>query len=118
MIDYTKEFCNYLISCGYPVEKLEIVEKILSRGLSFSGVKVLDDNKKTPTVIQVFALMSDRERQSHHLYPFYRTMNWGETKIKPSCSIATRSRNGSWDIYNAHNSSEKRNSHYPTTIKR
>ena len=58
--------------------------------------------------------MSDKVRRSHRLFPFYRTHKWGKNNesVYPSCSIATRNDDGSWTIYDAHDSSKKRDKSY------
>ena len=112
MQNYSSEFINYLVKKGYEKPLLK-TQKIKSRGDMYDGVIVGEKDRKT-TVIQAFALMSDKDRRKHRLYPFYRTQPWGEanTSVYPSCSIATREINGEWSIYNAHDSSQKRDSDY------
>lgn len=113
MQSYSTLFIEYLASKGYEQKLLKTVN-ITSRGLPFSGVKVLDKEGEDASVIQAFALMSDKMRTSHRLFPFYRTHPWGKNNesAKPSCSIATQEKDGSWVIYDAHDSSKVRDKSY------
>ena len=114
MNSYTDSFISFLSEKKeYDRELLSKVE-IQSRGLDFSGVKVCDKKGNDAVVIQVFALMSEKERQMHKLYPFYRTQKWGANNeyIYPSCSIAVQNEDGSWRIYDAHDSRRMRDASY------
>ncbi len=113
-VSYTDSFISFLSeNKGYDPDLLSKVE-IKSRGLEFSGVKVCDKKGKDAVAVQVFALMSEKARQMHRLYPFYRTQKWGENNenVYPSCSIAVRNDDGCWNIYDAHDSGRKRDPSY------
>lgn len=110
--NYTCEFRQFLISKGYNVDKLEDIP-IQSRQMDFSGVAVKDKPGEDGKTIQAFALMSDAARCRHRLYPFYRTHPWKNNgSLYPSCSIACKDDNGEWKVYNAHNTTMKRDSDY------
>ena len=108
-MDRSNTFIEYLVKQGYDGKALKSKE-IKTRGLNVAGVLVLDKDSKTARIIQAFALMSDKERLSHRLFPFYRTMDWGKNNesVNPACSIATQNNDGSWTIYDAHDSRKKR----------
>lgn len=112
-MDRSNLFIEYLVDQGYDRKALKYKE-IKTRGLDVDGVIVFDKRGKDACVIQAFALMSDKERTSHRLFPFYRTMDWGKNNenVNPACSIATRDDEGSWTIYNAHNSRMRRDEDY------
>ena len=107
------QFIEYLTKQGYDKKLLRTAD-ILSRGLPFAGVLVYDKDSDDASVIQAFILMSDKVRRSHRIFPFYRTYNWGKNNesVYPSCSIATRNDDGSWSIYDAHDSSRERDKSY------
>lgn len=110
--DYTHLFRKYLVSMGYDESILEDVH-IQSRQLDFNGVAVKDKNEKDGKTIQAFALMSDKVRCSHHVYPFYRTMRWKNNgTIMPSCSVASMDKEGNWTIYDARNTYKQRSEDY------
>ena len=113
MDDYTTSFIEFLSEQGYNHKSLKTV-CIQSRGLNFAGVQVLDKGGEEACVIQAFALMSDKVRRSHRLFPFYRTRNWSKNNgsVYPSCSIATQNDDGTWAIYDAHDSSKERDRSY------
>lgn len=109
--DYTCSFCTFLQQKGYKETCIDDSIIIKSRQLTFSGVAVKGDDGK---IIQAFALMSDKARRLHNLYPFYRTHRWGAKNgnTYPSCSIACKGDDGEWRIYDAHNSRQERNADY------
>ena len=113
MSNFNAQFIEYLTKQGYDKKFLRTVD-ILSRGLPFVGVLVYDKDSNDASVIQAFILMSDKVRRSHRIFPFYRTHNWGKNNesVYPSCSIATRNDDGSWSIYDAHDSSRERDKSY------
>ena len=112
-MEYSTSFFDYLSGLGYERARLKS-DTIQSRGLSFAGILVLDKDSDEASVIQAFILMSDKVRRSHRLFPFYRPRNWGKNNgsVYPSCSIATRNADGSWSIYDAHDSSKERDKSY------
>lgn len=110
MNDYLSSFHDYLTAHSYPEKNLEDII-IKSRQLTFHGVAVKNDAGQ---VIQAFALMGDDTRVKHRLYPFYRTRNWGKGNgnVFPSCSVATQGADGTWTVYDAHDTSKERNEDY------
>ncbi len=112
-MDRSKLFIDYLVDQGYDRKVLKS-EKIKTRGLDVDGVIVFEKEGNDARVIQAFALMNDAERTTHRLFPFYRTMDWGRNNetVNPACSIATQNNDGSWTIYDAHNSKMRRDEDY------
>ena len=113
MNNYVKDFCTFLTEKGYKEECLEEIP-VQSRQLDFAGVAVKDKSGKDGKVVQAFALMSNKARTLHHVYPFYRTHKWGKNNgdTFPSCSIACQDEKGEWKIYDARESARERTPEY------
>lgn len=111
---YVENLIDYLIDKGYPKDKVKQVRAISVRHLKdCQRVEVFN---KEGNVIQSFITLSNKDRLSHHVFPFYhrydQRVNGNYEKANPSCSIAVMDNDGTWKFYDASNSRKQRSNDY------
>ena len=108
--NYAQEFKEYLQNeCKYPSDSVFVKRNCKIRDLICDKVEVKADGM----VIQAFAVLSDSQRKSHHVFPFYHDYEAQKAdrriSIRPSCSIATFYQQDGWKVFDASDSRSERN---------